>query len=391
MSTEQKLSRRAFLKAGGAILVGVAGGTIFRATQQGIFSVGQGEAYAPWTDWQNDTSSGPVSLVRAAILASNPHNSQPWLFRITDHQIDVFADTTRQIGTIDPFLREMYIGLGSALENLMLAAQVEGYAANITYMPDASDSTFAASISLTRQSPAPSSLYDAIPHRHTNRLDYDVNHPVEQVVIDRLNVLNNDPELRVFWTTDPAARNYIGEQTIQATAALIADEQQSIDSHAWWRGSWDQLQRERDGITPDAGQGPALAALIKLLPDSDRVTADGVFLDQTRTRYTATAMGYGLIAVRDPMDNALRLRAGRLWQRIHLQATIDNLAMQPLSQILERADREKQLSLPPQFTDSLSEIIADPAYHAVMLFRFGYPTQPPTAAAPRRSVDAVLL
>lgn len=45
-------------------------------------------------------------------LASNPHNSQPWLFRMTDTEIDLFADPSWQIGIIDPFRREMYIGLG---------------------------------------------------------------------------------------------------------------------------------------------------------------------------------------------------------------------------------------------------------------------------------------
>ena len=63
----------------------------------------------------------------AAILAANPHNSQPWRFRVSDTQIDLFADRGRNLGTIDPFLREMHIGLGAALENLLLAAAVYGY------------------------------------------------------------------------------------------------------------------------------------------------------------------------------------------------------------------------------------------------------------------------
>ncbi len=70
---------------------------------------------------------GPVNLVRAAILAANPHNSQPWLFHVTRTQIDLYADLQRNIGTVDPFLREMHLGLGCALENLLVAAPANGY------------------------------------------------------------------------------------------------------------------------------------------------------------------------------------------------------------------------------------------------------------------------
>lgn len=394
MTEQRKLSRRTFLRAGGALLIGVTGGGVFRAAQQGVFSVGQGAAYEPWTTWRADMNSGALSLVRAAILASNPHNSQPWLFRVTDTQIDVFVDTTRQIGAIDPFLREMYTGVGCALENMMLAAEAEGYQTELTYMPDANDRTHAARVVLTTGAvtgSGASPLYEAIPRRRTNRMAYDTSRAVEQTVLDRLSGLNTDTEVRVIWITDPQARQQVGEQIIAATEALNADEEQSIDSHVWWRGNWQLLQERRDGLTPDASQLPAFSALIKMLPDSDRATSDAAFLDQTRTRHVATAMGYGLICVRDHMDNALRLRGGRIWQRIHLQATIDGLAMQPLNQIPERADREAQLNLEPRFTNVLADLVGDPNFRVLMPFRFGYPTQQPAAPAPRRGVDQVMV
>jgi hypothetical protein len=43
-----KLSRRDFLKLGGVTLIVVAGGSVFRAVDQGMFNVGQGAAYEPW-------------------------------------------------------------------------------------------------------------------------------------------------------------------------------------------------------------------------------------------------------------------------------------------------------------------------------------------------------
>ncbi|MBK7455013.1 MAG: twin-arginine translocation signal domain-containing protein [Anaerolineales bacterium] len=141
-----KLTRRDFLKLGGATLIAVAGGSVLRAADQGMFSVGQGVAYEPWKNWR-DAKSPVERIIAAGILASNPHNSQPWLFRVTDSTIDLFAVPERQIGVIDPFRREMYIGLGCAVENMRLAAEAEGFTPTIRLMPDLTTELHAASIS----------------------------------------------------------------------------------------------------------------------------------------------------------------------------------------------------------------------------------------------------
>jgi hypothetical protein len=104
----KKLSRRKVLAlAGTGTLVLVIGGGAWRAADQGVFSTGEGPAYEPWDDWRTATK-GPLNLVRAAILAANPHNTQPWLFQVTPSQINLFADRRRNIGANDPFLREMH-------------------------------------------------------------------------------------------------------------------------------------------------------------------------------------------------------------------------------------------------------------------------------------------
>lgn len=114
------MERRAFLKGAGIVTVLVAGGGVWRAWDQGVFSVGQGPAYEPWKNWYS-TKDGPLGLVRAAILAASPHNTQPWLFKVANSSIELYVDTARNTGPLDPFLREQHIGLGCALENLMLA------------------------------------------------------------------------------------------------------------------------------------------------------------------------------------------------------------------------------------------------------------------------------
>jgi len=62
-------------------------------------------------------------LLRYAILAPSTKNSQPWAFSIQGNRIHLIADLTRSQALADPDKRELYISLGCALENLLVAAE----------------------------------------------------------------------------------------------------------------------------------------------------------------------------------------------------------------------------------------------------------------------------
>ena len=71
--------RRALVIGGGAAVGLVFAGSLYRAWDRGIWSSGDGNAYAPWQDWQGHAADGIRRPLRAAILASNPHDTQPWV------------------------------------------------------------------------------------------------------------------------------------------------------------------------------------------------------------------------------------------------------------------------------------------------------------------------
>lgn len=386
-----RVSRGTFLKGAGAELVLVVGGGVYRASDQGVFTAGRGPAYEPWENWR-DGGEGPMALVSAAILASNPHNSQSWKFRVGESRIDLFADTSRKIGTVDPYLREMYIGIGCALENLILAAGANGYDHRLALTPDDSDPTHAARIDLLPGGAASSELYEAIPNRHTNRTAYDTQRPVSSGTLGALRGLGrDDPGVEVFWFTTDAERERVGDLTIESTEAFIADEGQSHDSHTWFRHDWSELQQKRDGTTIDAaGLSPMNKTAGKMLPDTSEEKSNDFWLTATRDRHVPTAAAFGTIAVRDDRDNAQRIRAGRLWQRMHLWATTKGLAMQPLNQTHERAEREAVLGIEPRTGDALEELVGDPGWRGIFTFRTGYPTTE-ALESPRRAVEDVLV
>ncbi|MBA2395457.1 MAG: hypothetical protein H0V70_22230, partial [Ktedonobacteraceae bacterium] len=279
----KKFSRRKIIAlAGTGTFVLVAGGGVWRAADQGVFSTGQGPAYEPWDDWRS-TTKGPLNLVRAAILAANPHNSQPWLFHVTPTQINLFADLSRNLGAVDPFLIEMHIGLGAALENLLLTAAANGYITQVALSPDATDKALVARIDLASGSAPVSNLYTMIPQRHTNRYPYDTTRPVTTTTMDALSVLGDDPDVRVIWFASAEERTSVGNLMVEAANAFVADKvQDNVDTGSWWRGTWQDVQQQRDGITLDAaGLSDLTRAFGKMLPSVSVEQQDSSFLQNT--------------------------------------------------------------------------------------------------------------
>jgi hypothetical protein len=116
------------------------------------------------------------------------------------------------------------------------------------------------------------------------------------------------------------------------------------DSQRWFRHRWADVQRLRDGPTLDTAGLPAgMTAAAKLLPPPSPEANHRYWLDATRDVQVPASALFGLIAVRDLYDRAQALRAGRLWQRLHLLAVSRGLAMQPINQPVELVDRERAL------------------------------------------------
>lgn len=374
----------------------VAGGAVWRAEDQGIFSLGQGPAYQPWKDWQTDGSHRPLVLVRAAILAASPHNTQPWLFRVSSSSIELYADTKRNTGLLDPYLREQHISLGCALENLMLAAGANGYKASATLLPGklqsnpADQPQLVARVELSPGTSQKSELYDAIPHRHTNRNPYDPKRPVPTEITDAVTGLVEDaPDVKIFLFTTDADRQKIAEIISAANNVLYADPDVERGSERWIRTRWSSVQKYRDGLTIDAaGLSPTMAAVAKFVPLSllRRMISDQ---NDPYLKLLQTPPIFGIIAVRDRYAQEQSLRAGRIWQRAHLLATARQLAARPANEAIEMVDHEQKLDREPIHAKLLAELTGDANWQPTFMFYMGYPVRQ-ASASPRRPVQDVI-
>jgi nitroreductase len=381
------------------VTVVVAGGVVWRAYDQGVFSVGEGPAYEPWKNWRTDSGEGgALALVRAAILAASPHNTQPWRFKVTNSAIELYIDPNRNVGALDPYLREEHIGIGCALENLMLAAAANGYTATASLLPGKLGPIPAepapklmARVDLAPGKHEESELYDAIPRRHTNRSTYLPQKPLPPEFVDALSHLaSQEPDVKIFLFATDADRKKIVEISSAANSEIYSDPDVIRGSEPWIRAKWSSVQTLRDGLTIDAfGQPPLATAVIKTVPPRMLrwVTSRG-----PKNRYSNLMLSaplIGVLAVPDRYDQQNCLRAGRIWQRAHLLATARGLAGRPCNEAVEMIDHEKALGKDAKRARLLGEIIGDPAWQPTFVFYMGYPTLT-ARASPRRPVETVV-
>lgn len=382
------ISRRGVVGgAGGIVLVG----GLARAVDQGlVFGLGSPGLRA-WDDWRLRRYQGPLALVSAGVLAASPHNTQPWHFAVGRLGVDVFEAPERALGAMDAFGRERLVGLGAAVHNMALAASSIGRSARVSVLPDADNPLHVARIELGPEGAAvaPHPLLAAIGVRHTHRGAW-TGAPLRAAELLQVRAFPIPVGLAIsIFAADSGRGRAFAAQTLAATAAIVGDADMMADGQAWFRHSRRERDRYKDGIgIATAGLSPGVAFAGAMLPAQSAGEAGRYWLESTRETALPTASVFGMITVADPWDRRSALLVGMAWQRLHLQATALGLVAQPLNQVPEMIDRERQLQRQPEFARGVEAVLDDPDMRPGFGFRLGRAGAAP--ASVRRPVSEVI-
>lgn len=114
--------------------------------------------------------------VRFGTLASNSHNTQPWRFRLGADTIEILPDFSRRTPVVDPDDHHLYVTLGCAAQNIVIAANASNRPAELSLTTDGGEGT-AIHVFLGKRSRSShgtdTDLCDAIPVRQSTKSEYD--------------------------------------------------------------------------------------------------------------------------------------------------------------------------------------------------------------------------
>lgn len=369
-SSRRTLSRRDFLKLTAAVGVTAAGAHLV-------------DTYAPWLnyDQQAAATAQPFTkeammpeqmreLVRYATLAANGHNTQPWKFAIRQDGIEIHPDYSRRLPVVDPQDRELWISLGCALENLLVAARAAGYSADVTY-PTAAD---VIAVRLAADAPQPSPLFDAIPLRQSTRSAYD-GQPVPSADLDMVQSLPPEPGVALRFLTAPAemetALGYVNEGNLRQ----YADRAFVDELISWLRFNKKEAMSALDGLYSRCSGNPEVPGWLGRMFVGGTKPQQQADADAAKFRSSAGAV----VIASDADDKAAWVRAGQVYERLTLQMTALNIKSALLNQPIEVAD------LRGQFQTAIGLNASRPQ----LLLRYGYAAALPRSL--RRPVAQVLL
>jgi nitroreductase len=308
-------------------------------------------------------------LLNYAILAPSSHNSQPWKFNVTNNSILVFADKSRRLQVADRDQRELYISLGCALENLIVAADHFGYNSSVAYSSGEKDLVAKVVLQPAANPPNPSRdtrLFSAILSRQTNRNPYEPR-AISESDLETIKSLSSDADVDVsiFITRDSAIKKSFQDLVVQANGIQYSDANFKSELGHWLG----------QGVMGPTGVQAKMAQLAVVFLDvgPEQSKKDALLINST------PYIGFISTAKNDSISS---LKAGRALERFWLAATALGVSMHPMSQALEVAETKANL------TNLL------PAESGMMqvqqAFRLGY-AKPGGAHSTRRPLQEVLM
>lgn len=347
-----------------------------------------------------------LELVGAAVLAPSPDNNQPWRFARGDDHLIIHSDPDRGLPS-DVGSMYCWMALGSAAENVCIAARQRGWEATVEPLPDVASAQPAEPSAIVRfqLGAAPDPLFPHLTRRCTSRRLFS-RRDIASDTFQRLqSSLARFSEVGVKWLSQRRA--------LRQMAWLVAgSDRVRFEYRPFHEEMFKQLrltpaeaEETRDGLDARTLElPPGTTRLLQWLRPWERmqwVHWSGLgrlfTLPSVLAVVRCAAVGILHITQRTPEQY---LTSGRAFQRLWLAATAEQLSLHPLGslpiflahlesegpcqlrpdhQIRLRRLQERYLSLVPDIGEK----------RPVMLFRIGH-GRPPAYRSLRRPVQSML-
>lgn len=264
-------------------------------------------------------------LVRFATLAANSHNTQPWTFTSRGNSIVICPDFGRRCPAVDPDDHHLFVSLGCAAENLVLAAAALGWRAHPRVDGDR------IVMELEAAPPARSALTEAITLRQSTRANFD-GRSASPDTLRPLESACREHGVSAIMLTERAKLSKVGDYVIAGNTVQMRDKAFMDELAEWLRFSERDAVATMDGLAARASGNPELPAWIARRLLKFVLTENG---ENRKCREQIESSAGIVVLAADANDRAGWIAAGRACQRFGLQATAVGLKYAFINQPVE--------------------------------------------------------
>lgn len=312
-------------------------------------------------------------LVECASKAPSGHNTQPWKFEHSDDRMIIHPDFTRELPVVDSDNHALYISLGCALENVIIAANQKGYESVVQYPMDPRSGIM---IQLKKSDAVPADdLFNFISKRQVNRNKYSDN-KISSHQLQKLHSSFSFDGVSITLLNGPEEFERIIPLIIEGNNLQFGNKQFVNELTSWCRYSKSEAEKTKDGLWAAAMGLPNMGKLIGNFVMRNIVSAK----NEAKRLKNILKHTQGLaIFSADENDVASWIKTGRAFQRFGLTATKLGISHAHLNMPCEEAKVRYKLA---------KELMMENK-HPLLLIRYGYAENMPYSY--RRNVEDVMM
>jgi len=283
-------------------------------------------------------------ILYLASLAPSGHNTQPWFVKyIEPYHWIIGNDKTKWLPAVDPTQRETILSIGAFMQNLEFAANNAGYSCQFNLLAATNQDENILEVKLQKNSVAVKYDITKLKKRRTVRLGY-LNDVLKKE--DTAYLLDKENDFFHFISNRSKEYNWLNEQTIEANRIQAYRDDAQKELSEWIRFSSSEAKKHYDGLTTAGMELEGIPGWILRNFYSQEDVLKKKFreqgIDKVKKQVSQSA-GWFIITSKDNSVATL-LDTGKRFQRMFLKVRDKNIAIHPMTQILEEAETKKQVN-----------------------------------------------
>ncbi|HPQ44031.1 MAG TPA: nitroreductase family protein [Syntrophales bacterium] len=314
-------------------------------------------------------------IIHYATLAPSGHNTQPWTFSIRNNSIRIYPDYSRRLPVVDPDDHALFISLGCALENLIIAANRMGYGAQVECLPPDEEKGCIRVTLNEEEVECDTDLFDAIPNRQATRSKYD-NRPIPAEDLEKLRQAGKQDRVSFVVFTEEKEIDPIIEFVKEGNVLQFRNKAFVNELIEWIRFRKKDALTYRDGLNPASMGLPFVPTWMGRFILNTFATPEGEA--KKCEKLIRESSGLALF-IAESDDRESWINVGRSFERTVLKATALNIKHahmnMPCEEVAIREKLQKHLGLKNG--------------HSLLLLRIGY--SDPMPKSYRRPLKDVLI